>query len=267
MAIQVFTLPALTDNYIYVLRGFSKTLVIDPGEAQPVYQFLNKKKWSLDFILNTHHHWDHTGGNLDLKKIWPKAQVAGFLKDAKRLPGIEIKLKENEVWMPDRFSCKVLSIPGHTLGHIAFYFTKDKKLFCGDTLFSMGCGRLFEGTASMLLASLKSLAKLPLETEIYAGHEYTLNNAKFALKINGNNKYLKERFKVISNKRKKGLPTVPFLLSEELKTNPFLRCRLLAKEGVTDQALLKWMNQRALSGKKTKESELFSKIRLLKDAF
>ena len=265
MALQVFQIPALSDNYIHVVRNASgQTAVVDPSLAKPVHQFLKERGWSLDYILNTHHHYDHTDGNGELKKVWD-AQVIGFSQDAHRIPYIDQKMEEDEIWHFGHHPCHILFIPGHTLGHIAFWFPKDDVLFCGDTLFAMGCGRLFEGTKKQMLSSLNKLSKLPEKTTIYCGHEYSENNGQFALQIEGGNSILKKRMKQIIEKRKHQLSTVPFTLLEELQTNPFLRCDEFSKNSqrVTHSALRKWIQNK----KDISELEWFTKIRELKDHF
>ena len=259
---QIFQIPDLEDNYIHVLRCNGKTAVVDPSTAPPVNQFLQQKGWSLDVILNTHHHWDHVGGNEKLKNKW-HCPVLGFLKDAHRIPGIDQTLEDNQDWTWEDQVCQVLFIPGHTLGHIALWFKTSSVLFSGDTLFSMGCGRLFEGTAKQMFESLNKLSQLPLETQVYCGHEYSEANASFALQIEGKNQSLIERMKKIHQKREKGESTVPFSLEEELDTNSFLRTKYFIEnpESITHKELKKWITNQ------TTELELFTKIRLLKDSF
>ena len=262
---KVFLIPALADNYMYILRSSDgKTAVVDPSEAAPVERFLKEKNWSLDFILNTHHHWDHTGGNVQLKKTFGSS-VVGFGEDARRIPGIDTLLKENEVWNFGQSFCRILFIPGHTLGHIAFWFFEEKILFCGDTLFSMGCGRIFEGDFAQMFGSLRVLSELPEAALIYCGHEYTEKNGEFALKVEGGNADLQKRMKIVLEKRKKQLPTMPFLLADELKTNPFLRCKILTEEAglITHPVLKQWMKKQ----KKVTALGLFSELRRLKDHF
>ena len=180
----------------------------------------------MDFIFNTHHHWDHTGGNLQLKKKW-RCRVLGFAKDAERIPGIDQALHEREDFVFGKSACRVLFLPGHTLGHIAYWFFKEKKLFIGDTLFAMGCGRLFEGSPRQMFSSLNQIKIFPSETEVFCAHEYTEKNGRFALSVDSENPELKSRMRTVRLKRKKNQPTVPFFLSEELKTNPFLRADTL----------------------------------------
>lgn len=220
MKLKVYIIPALQDNYIYILKNETHTAVVDPSEAAPVINFLNKKQWKLDFIFNTHHHYDHTGGNSELKKTWP-CLVYGFEKDRHRLPEIDRTLKEEEEFFFGPTKIRTLFIPGHTLGHIAFYFIKEKYLFCGDTLFAMGCGRLFEGSPQQMYQSLDKIKQLPKETLIYCGHEYTEANGNFALSIDKSNFFLKKRMGKVKLLRKNLEPTVPFTLKEELETNPF----------------------------------------------
>ncbi len=222
--LQVFQLRALQDNYIYILRDEDKdqTAVVDPSLAEPVDIFLEEKKWNLDFILNTHHHYDHVGGNVQLQKKW-KCQILGFSQDAHRIPGISQALKVGDEFLFGQHKSQILFLPGHTLGHIAYWFLEEKKLFCGDTLFAMGCGRIFEGTYEQMFDSLQQLKALPAETKIYCAHEYTEKNACFALTIDPDNKDLQKRMRDVQRQTKKREPTIPFFLSEDLKTNPFLR--------------------------------------------
>lgn len=260
---QIFQIPDLEDNYIHVLRCNGKTAVVDPCTAPPVNQFLQEKDWSLDVILNTHHHYDHVGGNKDLKSKWG-CPVLGFSQDAQRIPEIDRKLEDQQEWVWEGQVCQILFIPGHTLGHVALWFKTSSVLFSGDTLFSMGCGRLFEGTAKQMKESLEKLSKLPLKTQIYCGHEYSEANAEFALLIDGNNQDLINRMKAVREKRKRGESTVPFSLEEELKTNPFLRTKYFIKnpKSITHKELKKWMEDNSAS-----ELELFAQIRLMKDQF
>ena len=260
--IEVIQIPALKDNYIYILRSpLGQTAVVDPSLEEPVSQFLKKKKWGLNFIFNTHHHYDHVGGNTNLKKIW-NCSIVGFSQDIQRIPNADQAVQKNQIFQ--WHECKILFIPGHTLGHIAFWFQKEHLLFCGDTLFGMGCGRLFEGTPRQMLDSLKILSALPKKTQIYCGHEYTLKNGQFALEIEGNNPHLKKRMKTIIQKRKQNRSTVPFTLEEELKTNPFLRCGLWVKDpsSITHTELKKWIIHHQPT-----ELSLFSKIRQMKDNY
>ncbi len=226
--LQVFQLPVLQDNYIYIIRDINteKTAVVDPALAEPVNSFLKERNWTLDFIFSTHHHWDHTDGNLQLKEKW-NCQILGFAKDAHRIPGIDQHLQEGEEFTFGDLPCRVLFFPGHTLGHIAYWFFEEKKLFIGDTLFAMGCGRLFEGSPQQMFTSLNHIKSFPPDTEVFCAHEYTEKNGHFALSVDSKNQMLKDRMKKVQTSREKNQATVPFFLSEELKTNPFLRASTL----------------------------------------
>ena len=221
---KIEIIPCLKDNYSYVIidENNKKTCVVDPSESEPIINFLEINNLKLNYILNTHHHYDHIGGNIELKKKY-KAKVVGFNEDYKRIPGIDTKLKDGETWKEDNFEAKVLHIPGHTLGHICFYFYNDNNLFTGDTLFSLGCGRIFEGTYQQMFSSLEKIKKLPTKTKIYCGHEYTLQNSKFCIQYDAKNKNLSKKIKEINEKLKKNKPTIPSTLEDELKNNIFLR--------------------------------------------
>ena len=226
--LQVFQIPVLLDNYIYLIqdKNTGKTAVVDPALASPVENFLKEKNYSLDFILNTHHHPDHVGGNQQLKEK-TQCEVVGFSEDAHRIPGISRFVKEGEELSLGPFLFRVLFLPGHTLGHIAYWFFKEKKLFVGDTLFAMGCGRLFEGTPKQMFKSLNQIKNLPEDTEVFCAHEYTEKNGHFALSVEPQNPALQKRMQKVKEERKQNKATVPFFLSEELQTNPFLRAKTL----------------------------------------
>ena len=187
---------------------------------------LKKKNINLKFILNTHHHYDHIGGNNELKKRY-SAKIVGFKNDKNRIPNIDILVTNNQIWSNENFEAKIIHIPGHTSGHICFYFSKNKIAFTGDTLFSLGCGRIFEGTYEQMFASLNKLKKLPSDTKIYCGHEYTLKNSIFCLRHEKNNKNLEKKIFDIKDKLKNNLPTVPSTIGEELACNIFLRAKNL----------------------------------------
>jgi len=252
---EIIPISCLTDNYAYIIcDNSSKTVgVIDPSEAQPVISLLEKKNIKLNYILNTHHHFDHIGGNDELKKKY-NAKVLGFIGDKHRIPGIDITIKDNEQWIFGNSSVKILHIPGHTLGHICFFFEKEKIAFTGDTLFSLGCGRIFEGDHKQMLDSLNKIKSLPKETKIYCGHEYTYKNAEFCMKYENDNIDLKKKFEKIKKLRSKNLPTIPSILRDELKSNIFLRC---------DKKELK----NKLNMKNQQDLEVFTKVRDLKDSF
>jgi len=215
----------LKDNYSYLIidEKTKSACVVDPSEAKPIINFIEKNKIYLKFILNTHHHYDHVGGNKDLKKKY-NAKVIGFEGDKDRIPEIDICLKDREAWKSKNFEFKIFHIPGHTSGHICFNFFKEKLLFTGDTLFSLGCGRIFEGTYEQMFNSLELIKSFSLETKIYCGHEYTLKNSDFCSIHDKENSKLNEKILLIKEKLYKGLPTIPSTLKEELETNIFLRC-------------------------------------------
>ncbi len=220
---KVFQIPGFVDNYFYILNRGGLWAVVDPGDFQPIFNFLEDHRVKkLDFIFNTHHHFDHIGANLALKKKY-NCQILSSHYDKKRIPLVDKSLCDKDTFFFSDLEVKVIFCPGHTLGHIAYWFEKEKKLFCGDTLFAMGCGRLFEGSPEQMLHSLNRFKTLPSETSIYCAHEYTQKNALFSLSVDPKNKALKERQLHIKALRKAHQPTVPFFLKEELATNPFLR--------------------------------------------
>ncbi len=252
---QITPIPCLIDNYAYIIHDSnSKTLgVVDPSEANPIVSFLKKKNLKLDYIINTHHHFDHIGGNIELKKIY-NAKIVGFIGDKHRIPGIDIALKDNDKWKFGNSTVKIFHIPGHTLGHVCYFFEKEKIVFTGDTLFSLGCGKIFEGSYEQMLSSLNKIKKLPKDTMIYCGHEYTYKNAEFCIKHDKNNIDLKKKFEKIKKLRSKNLPTIPSSLEDELKSNIFLRC---------DKNDLKIK----LNMQNQEDFKVFKKVRDLKDSF
>ena len=196
-------IPCLNDNYSYLIKDdqTSTVAIIDPSEFEPCDKKINEKYKKLDFILNTHHHFDHVGGNTELKKKYG-SKILGFEKDKKRIPEIDVQLKDDQEFKIGSLDFKTIFIPGHTSGHIAFYLKKEKVIFTGDTLFSLGCGRVFEGTYEEMFNSLKKIKSLPEDTKIYCGHEYTKNNFEFCFKFNPNNDHLKNKQKEIDAKIK-----------------------------------------------------------------
>ncbi|MGB3404169.1 MAG: hydroxyacylglutathione hydrolase [Microcoleaceae cyanobacterium] len=227
---QVERLPVLSDNYIFLLHDPQRRIaaVVDPAVAEPVLQRLQAYKADLVAIFNTHHHSDHVGGNTQLRRHYPNAVVYGGEIDVGRIPGQQVFLKQGDrVEFSDRQG-DVFFVPGHTRAHIAYYFPPQTsedtgELFCGDTLFAGGCGRLFEGTPQQMVESLTQLRNLPDNTRIWCAHEYTLKNLKFALTVDPNNTALKERFNQVEIARRQNQATVPSILSLEKLTNPFLR--------------------------------------------
>ena len=238
---QVQTIKCLQDNYSYILinEKSNYACVIDPSESKPIINYIEKNNLKLKFILNTHHHFDHVGGNKDLKKKYD-SKVIGFEKDKDRIPEIDIFLQNREVWRNDNFEAKIYHIPGHTSGHICYHFYNQNILFTGDTLFSLGCGRIFEGTYEQMFASLKLIKSFPKNTKIYCGHEYTLKNSDFCLKYDSKNFALKKKILSVKNYLNKGLTSMPTTLEDELSCNIFL---------------------------KSEDIETFSKLRDLKDNF
>lgn len=224
MALEIDHVLCLKDNYVWLLREpkSGRVAVVDPSEAAPVKAKLDSLGWRATEILNTHHHFDHTGGNLELKQA-TGATIVGPKADRDRIPGIDVALGEGETYRFGEETAQVFDIPGHTRGHIAFWFSESDALFCGDTLFTLGCGRMFEGTPAQMWTSLSKLRGLPPATRVFCGHEYTQSNARFALAVDPDNKALQSRAARVDAARAKGKPTVPSTLGEERATNPFLR--------------------------------------------
>ncbi|MEP4192594.1 MAG: hydroxyacylglutathione hydrolase, partial [Sneathiella sp.] len=196
--------------------------IIDPAEAEPVQNKLTELGWTLTHIVNTHHHWDHTGANLELKEK-TGCLVVGSKSDASRIPGIDLELSDGDIFEFGTQKAKVFEVSGHTVGHIAYWFEHSDALFCGDTLFALGCGRLFEGSPAQMWDSLKKLLVLPDDTKVYCAHEYTEANAHFAITVDPKNAALMKRFDKILALRAKNIPTVPSTIGDEKATNPFLR--------------------------------------------
>jgi hydroxyacylglutathione hydrolase len=222
--LDILQIPVLNDNYIYMLHDSVslETAVIDPALEQPVLDVLAEKGWQLSFILNTHHHWDHVGANLALKQQ-TGCKIIAASSDRERIPGIDICVEQGDVFCLGQHQAEVLETPGHTSGHVVYYFAGDQALFCGDTLFVMGCGRLFEGTSGQMYKSLQSLKALPPSTRVYCTHEYTLANAEFALSVEPDNSDLQQKFLAVAELRAANKATVPSTIAEEIATNPFFR--------------------------------------------
>ena len=252
MKIEIIS--CLSDNYSYLIHDeVSNTVaIIDPSEFKPCDKII-KKYNKLDFILNTHHHADHVNGNLELKKKY-NSKILGFSQDKRRIPGIDILLEENQKQKIGNLEFEVIFIPGHTKGHIAFFFSKEKIAFTGDTLFSLGCGRVFEGTHEEMFLSLNKIKNLPPDTKIYCGHEYTKTNLNFCLTYDPTNILLKEKQVDILKKLNSNQPTIPSTLGQEIETNIFLRCN--------DPEI-----KHNIGLKDSSELEVFSKLRDLKDTF
>lgn len=222
--LQIELIPCLRDNYAYLIHDTDTGTVgvVDPSEAVPVIDALDRNNRNLTYILNTHHHYDHTGGNMELKERYG-AKVIGSGVDQDRIPGIDIALNDGDNWKFASHEVLIMDTPGHTRGHISFYFPGSKLIFTGDTLFSLSCGKLFEGTPDQMLSSLRKIMSLPDDTSIYCGHEYTLSNSKFALSIEPGNKELQSYAAEVNHLRDKGMATIPTTLGREKLCNPFLR--------------------------------------------
>ncbi len=251
---KVEIIKCLSDNYSYLIyeKETNTVSIVDPSEFESCDKII-KKYNKLDFILNTHHHADHVEGNLNLKEKY-NAKILGFVSDKDRIPGIDILLKENQKQKIGNLEFEVIFVPGHTKGHIAFYFKKEKIVFTGDTLFSLGCGRVFEGSHKEMFESLVKLKNLPLETKVYCGHEYTKANLDFCLKYDSKNTLLKEKLIKLNSLLKKNLPSIPTTIDDEIKMNIFFRF---------DNASIK----KGLNLKDSSDQEIFSKLRDLKDTF
>ena len=253
--IDIIQIPSLSDNYSYIIidKKTGITGCIDPSVAKDIVNVLQNRRLDLNFILNTHHHHDHVGGNQELKEIF-NCKIIGSHDDQNRIPGIDIKLKDGEEFNIGESIFKVIDTPGHTIGHISFYFKDQNFLFCGDTIFSLGCGRLFEGSYEQMTESILKIRSLPDCTKIFCGHEYTESNAKFAEFLDSGDDLLKKKILNIKKDRLESKPTIPAILEEEKKLNPFM----------------KFDNQEYLDSIKIENisnSENFKKIRIMKDNF
>ncbi len=252
--LHVTPIPAFRDNYIWALHHAYHALLVDPGDAEPCIQFLEQHNLNLIAILNTHHHHDHLGGNMDLRERY-HPQIYG---PAESMPAVTRVVKDGDRLAFPQLDTEftVISTPGHTLGHLAYL--APGKLFCGDTLFSCGCGRLFEGTPAMMLDSLRRISSLPDDTQIFCAHEYTLTNMSFALTVDPENDELQRQVVIAREKRRSGTPTLPTVLSLEKAINPFLRCQ--------HPALLNAASTQ-LGHPARDELETFAQLRLAKDQF
>ncbi len=251
--LDVVRIPVLKDNYVWLLRSGDAVAAVDPAVDGPVEDELAARGWRLTHILNTHHHNDHVGANLVLKARHGLT-IVGPRADRDRIPGIDIEVGDGETYVLGGAAARVFDVPGHTRGHIAYWFEAAGALFCGDTLFALGCGRLFEGTPAQMWASLLKLRALPDGTKVHCAHEYTQSNARFALSVDPGNAALRARARSVDEARAAGRATVPSALGEEKATNPFLRA--------DDPAFARAMG---LAGRPP--AEVFAAIRAAKDRF
>lgn len=253
--LDVHMFPCLEDNYGYLVHdkdsGF--TACVDTPEVEPILRALDDKGWQLTHILNTHHHFDHAGGNLELKEK-TDCIIIGANKDADRIPGIDIQMGDGDTYLFGKHEMTILETPGHTSGHVSYYFADSGIAFVGDTLFALGCGRLFEGTPEMMWESLQKLLALPEETLIYCAHEYTAANADFAITVEPDNGDLRTRKSEIEKLRARNKPTIPTTIGLEKRTNPFLRPD---SENIRETVGLR----------DASDTEVFAEVRTRKDRF
>ncbi|UAJ11232.1 hydroxyacylglutathione hydrolase [Polymorphobacter megasporae] len=225
---EIVQIAVLNDNYVYLVHDGDETVVIDPAVAEPVLTAAEARGWTITQILNTHWHPDHTGGNLAIKAA-TGCRITGPAGEAAKIPGIDRAVAEGDTVQVGSVTGRVIDVPGHTAGHNAYYFADAGVLFCGDTLFALGCGRLFEGTPAQMSVSLAKLMALPDDTLVYCAHEYTQSNARFAVTVEPANTALASRVIDIDAARAAGKPTVPSTIGLERATNPFTRARSVAE--------------------------------------
>ena len=253
--INIEPIEAFSDNYIWLVTTNEGSIVIDPGESSKTIELLKKRDLNLKAILITHHHFDHTGG-IDEVKLFSSAKVYGPKND---ISSIDVRVEVGQALNLIGIDFEIIELPGHTMDHIAFYTNNNGNplLFCGDTLFAGGCGRVFEGTFEQMHESLMKLKSLPANTKVYSGHEYTTANLSFAKEVEPLNKNIISRYNEVLKLRKEGIPTLPTTIEIELKTNPFFRCDV---EEIQDSLLKKFTIER-------NEQEIFKALREWKDNF
>ena len=254
--ISIHPICAFKDNYIWIIIDSlsQEAIVVDPGDAEPILNYLKKNNLKLISILITHKHWDHSGGIDKLKHSYPAISV--YANEKENISGVTHFISEGDIISFGEINFKVIEVPGHTLGHVAYY--SKQYLFSGDTLFSVGCGRIFEGTALQMLASLKKLSALPDDTLVYCGHEYTLANLKFALHLEPENIDIQKYIVAMNKLREENKPTLPSTMAIEKKLNPFLRC--------TNQAIVDSVQTHA-NKKLPIEMDVFFELREWKNSF
>jgi hydroxyacylglutathione hydrolase len=228
--VEIVRIPALSDNYVWLMHdpASAETVVVDPAEAEPVLAAAEARGWRIGQIWNTHWHGDHTGGNAAIKQA-TGCTVTGPAAEAAKIPTLDRQVREGDAVSIGAIQATVLEVPAHTAGHIAYHLASEELIFVGDTLFAMGCGRLFEGDAGQMHANLQRLAKLPPETLVYCAHEYTLSNGRYALASEPGNEAIVRRMAEVEAARAGGRPTIPTTIALELATNPFMRATSAAE--------------------------------------
>ncbi len=241
MALEIIRIPVLSDNYVWLVHEpeSGETMAVDPAVAEPVLAEANTHGWTITQIWNTHWHPDHTGGNAAIKEA-TGCVITGPEAESARIPTLDRKVKEGDIVKLGAVAARVLDVPAHTAGHIAFHFADDQAAFVGDTLFAMGCGRLFEGTAEQMFTNMRKLEALGDDTRIYCAHEYTQSNGRFALTVEPDNAALIARMDQVNAMRERDEPTVPTTIALERATNPFMRAgsveELAARRAAKDAA-------------------------------
>ena len=230
MALEIIRIPVLSDNYVWLVHEpvSGETLVVDPAVAAPVLTEADARGWRITQIWNTHWHPDHTGGNAEIKAA-TGCMITGPAAEAARIPTLDVLVSEGDTVALGAATAQVIDVPAHTAGHVAFHFASEQAAFVGDTLFAMGCGRLFEGTADQMYSNMRKLEALGDDTAIYCAHEYTLSNGRFALTVEPDNAALVERMAMVTEMRERGEPTVPTSIALERATNPFMRAASVAE--------------------------------------